>query len=256
MNAILTVAGNAWQENQRGRFFHLAMIFGGMMIYLSFLLGLMASDQELRVLLDSGIAFIELIALAGAVYGAATGLIKEMETKTVYLILTRPVSRSEYLLGRFLGQMMAVLASMLIMSSIHLLLLFMKGWVWQALYLKAFLGIFLKVFITTALASFAALFSTSVLSGLTMTSILWTLGHVLPEIRFLIAHRARHETAAPLLALSYLIPNLQLFNFRDRIDRVAIAPPEAFLGTWLLYSALYAGAWLILACYLLRKKEF
>ena len=89
-----------------------------------------------------------------------------------------------------------------------------------------------------------------------MTSILWTLGHVLPEIRFLVAHRARHMTAAPLMALSYVIPNLQLLNVRDRLDKVSAAPSEQALLVCLAYSALYAGAWLLLARLLLHKKEF
>ena len=257
MRMIGVLAWNTWQENLRNKFFLLALVFGGIVLYLSLLLGLLASDQEVRVLLDFGLSFIELLGLAGAVYGAATPILREMETKTVYLILTRPVSRLEYLLGRFAGLMLSVLAAMVMMAVIHLGVLFMKGWAWTPAYGVAFLGAFLKVLVTAAIAEFLALFSTSVLSGLTMTLILWSLGHFIGEIRFLIAHQARHSSLIlPLNILSYIMPNLKLFNLRDRMDRTSLAALEAPLAVWFGYALVYCGAWLAAAYLRLRRREF
>jgi Cu-processing system permease protein len=253
---LAIIALNSWEENLRSRFFLVALAFGGIILYLSLLLGLLAADQEIRVLLDTGLAFIELIGLAGAIYGAATSILREMETKTVYLILTRPVGRAQYLLGRFLGLMLSVAASMSLMAVFHVIILLSKGWHPEGAYVLALLAAYLKVLITAALATFLALFSTSTLTALTITLILWTLGHVLPEIRFLIAHKARHAHTLPLLGLAYVLPNLQLFNFRDRLDAVSIAAPEHSLLVWLGYAAAYAGAWLAASALLFRKKEF
>jgi len=252
--AILALTG--WRENLRRRFYLLSLAFAGVFLYLSLILGLLAVEQENRVLLDFGLGFIELMGLAGAIYGATTIVLREMETKTVYLVLTRPVGRGEYILGRFLGLMLSVLASMALMAAFHLCILWFKGWRGPEPYAAAFLGAYLKVLVTAALATFLALFSSSALTAGVISSVAWTLGHFLPEIRYLIIHGASRAVIVPLYALSYMVPDLQFFNLRDRIAAASLAAPEAGLGWWLGYAALYAAVWLALAWGLLRRKEF
>ena len=255
MRRIGILALNSWEENLRSRFFLLCAAFGVVTLYVSMLLGLLAADQEKRVLLDFGLGFIELMGLAGALYGASTGLLRELETKTIYLILTRPVSRTEFLLGRFAGLMLSVAASMGLMAAVHLTILLFKGWHWSNAYLGALLGAYLKVLITAALATFLALFSTSVLTALSIALILWTLGHFLPELRFMIAWGAPHPAMVPLRALAAVIPDLQLLNLRDRIGPATISPREAGLLARLAYAGAYSAVWLALAGLLLRRKE-
>lgn len=253
---IWRLAANSWQECLRSRFHVLSLIFAIVLISVSLLFGLLAVDQELRVLVDFGLGFIELIGVAGGVFAAATTILHEMETKTIYLILTRPVSRTQYLLGRFCGILLSVLAAVLLMASFHLIILFAKGWSWQGFYFRTLAGIYLKILITSALALFVALFSSSVLTALVITAILWTLGHFLPEIRHLIEEGAPHAAILPLKSLSYILPDLQLFNLRDRLTMTSLAGPEAPFWVWILYSAGYASTWLWLSRRLICRKEF
>ncbi|MDD5629565.1 MAG: ABC transporter permease subunit, partial [Elusimicrobia bacterium] len=200
--------------------------------------------------------FIELMGLAGALYGSATIVLREMEAKTVYLILTRPVGRGEYLLGRFLGLMLSVLTSMVLMSAFHLCVLWAKGWRGPEPYAAAFLGSYLKVLVAAALTTFLAIFSSAALTAGVISCIAWTLGHFLPEIRFLVTHGASRIAVVPLFALSYVVPDLQLLNLRDRVSAASLAGPEAGLAWALVYAVLYAAVWLSLAWALLRRKEF
>jgi ABC-type transport system involved in multi-copper enzyme maturation permease subunit len=246
------VAWNTFQDNLRSRYYLLCLVFGGVVLYVSLLLGLLAADQEVRVVLDFGLSLIELLGLAAAVYGAATIVLREMETKTIYLILTRPVSRSQYLVGRFAGLMLSTAAVMAAMAALHLPILFWKGWAWSWLYPASIAGSFLKLLITAALTMFLALASSSILTALVITMILWTLGHFLPEIRFMIRWNAGAQGAisVPLTALSYVVPDLQLLNLRDMWERPAgMVRPVA-------YALAYAGVWVALAAARLRRKEF
>jgi len=253
--AILALTG--WQENLRRRFYLLSLAFAGVFLYLSLILGVLAVEQENRVLLDFGLGFIELMGLAGALYGATTIVLREMETKTVYLVLTRPVGRGEYILGRFLGLMLSVLASMALMSAFHLCILWAKGWRGPEPYAAAFLGAYLKVLVTAALTTFLAIFSSSALTAGVISGVAWTLGHFLPEIRYLITHGASRVSIVPLFALSYIVPDLQLFNLRDRLAATSpLAASEAGLAWWVGYAVLYTAVWLALAWGLLRRKEF
>lgn len=256
MRTVWALAVNSWQESQRGRFWQLTAVFAAVTLFLSLILGLMAADQELRALEDFGLSLIELLTLAGAVHAAATVILREMETKTIYLILSRPVTRGQYLLGRFAGLMASAGLSMGLMAAAHLAILLLKGWTWHSGYAWALFGAWLKVLITTALTAFLAVFSTSTLTALVIAGILWALGHFLPEIRFMIRWGSETWSRAPLQLLSYAIPDLQLYNLRDRLTPLPGAAPEAALWKWLGYAAAYAGCWLLAAARLLKKKEF
>lgn len=256
MITVWLLAANSWKETVRSRFHVISIVFSVVLIMLSLVLGVLAVDQEQRVILDFGLSVIELLALAGAVYGAATTILREMETKTIYLVLTRPVTRTQYLLGRYLGLMLSAVAAVALMSAVHLAVLFLKGWTWQWLYLRSLLGIVLKLGVTASLALAVALFSSSALTALVITGILWSLGHFLPEIRYLIEHGAPRWAIPMLKALACVPPDLQLFNLRDRLTVTSLAPGEAPLWSWLAYASIYAAAWLAAARELMRRKEF
>lgn len=256
MRTIWLLALNQWQENVRSRFHVLSLVFSVVLVLLSLIFGVLAVDQEQRVILDFGLSFIELLALAGALYGAASVILREMETKTIYLVLTRPVSRGRYLLGRYLGLLLSAGAAIGVMSAVHLAALFIKGWSFEPSYLTALAGVFLKVAVTAALGVFLALFSSSVLTALIISGILWALGHFMTEIRYLIEHGAPRYLTPVLMLLAYIPPDLNLFNTRDRLSATSLSAPEAPVWFWLIYAAAYSGTWLLAARHLLRRKEF
>ena len=251
MNELRILSTHAFREQLRSRFFAVSLVFGGLLIYMSVLLGTLAADQELRVLQDFGFSAIELLTTAAVAYAAASGLILEMEAKTIYLIFCRPVSRPAYIAGRWLGLMLSAACAIALMASMHLLLLFVKGWRWESSYLLVLAGIGLKVAVTGALAALLALISTSVISGLLMTGVFWTLGHFVEEMRFLLAQPSLKTRA--LSAVVYLVPNLQLFNFRDRLGDPHLGASVFFA---LAYAPLYAAACLLLTMLLFRRREF
>ena len=253
MRRVGILAASALAEQWRSRAYQVALLFAGLMISFSVLFGMLAVDQELRALLDFGLAFIELLALATAIFAAATGILREMETKSIYLILARPVSRLEYLLGRYLGLLLSMLAAVAAMAVVHVSLLAARGWAWRADYLLALFGIALKVAVAAAVATFFALFSTSALSALVITAIVWALGHFVAEMTFLA--RGGGWLAAPLAVVTRLLPDLQLLDFRDRLgvpSPPAAGEPVLFAAA---YAAVYCAACLALAYALIRRKD-
>lgn len=256
LRVVAALALEQWREQWRNRAFLAALVFAGLLLYASFLLGVLAADEETRALLDFGLSFIELMGLGLAAFGAATGVLREMETKVIYLILTRPVPRWTYLLGRYLGLLLTTSGAVLFMAAAHLAVLTWRGWLWQGSYLLGLFGILLKLGIACALATFLALFTTSALSALALTAVFWTLGHFIPEIGFLAGQPSRGPWLKPLAAVALFLPNLDLLNFRDRIGiPQAVFPAEPLLGA-VLYALAYSSACLILGYALFRKKEF
>lgn len=254
--AVRILAFNACREQLRSRFYSVTLLFGGLILYLSLLLGMLAADQELRVLTDFGLSFIELLSALAVAFAAATGTLQEMETKTLYLVLTRPVPRWAYLSGRFLGLVASALTSLLLMSAVHVAVLLAKGWAWEWGYLLGLAGVACKVVLAAALSALLAMVSTSALSALSMTGILWMLGHFVPELRFLIRRSTAGAGESLLLGAAYLLPNLQLFNFRDRLGVPASSVMAEPVGFALAYAAAYVAACLMLTVVIFKRKEF
>lgn len=254
MKAIRIVAAHGARETLRNQTFVTALCFSGVLLYVSVLLGALAVDQEVRVLADFGLSFIELMGLLLVVFGAANGILREMDTKTIYLVLSRPVPRAAFLLGRYLGLLASAALAVGAMALAHLSLLFLRGWAWNEAYCLALFGILLKLAIASALAMLLALISTSLLSALTMTGVVWILGHFLPELRFLVRRLPEAWLRPFFQGFGLLLPNLQLLNFRDRLDWPGFHGFAIAAGAG--YALSYAASCLALAYGLFRKREF
>lgn len=244
---LLSVAFNAFSESVRNRFFTMFAVFAFTAVYASVLAGVMAVDQEERLLADFGLLLTELTALAYLLFGASSSLLKEAETKTIYLVFSRPVPRWVYLAGKICGALFTAALMLALMGAIHLSLLLFRGFGVPPGYAWALAGTFLKLCVIVSFTFFVSLFSTSAVSTLVISSIMWTLGHFASEARFL-AEKAEGVKGAALGLLLHLIPNLQLFNVRDGASLLsagALLPAAA----WVLASYL-AGLWL------LSRKEF
>jgi ABC-type transport system involved in multi-copper enzyme maturation permease subunit len=248
LRLVWSVAASAFAESARNRFFTIFVIFALAAIYASVLAGVMAVDQEARVLADFGLALMELTALAYSLFYAATVLVKEGETKVIYLVFSRPVPRRAYLAGKLLGAMLTVALMLAVMAAMHLALLAMRGFGVPAGYGWALLGSFLKLAVITSVALFVSLFSTSTVSAMVISAVIWTAGHFTAETRFL-AGKAQGVPAAALKALSWLIPNFQLFNLRD--TAAPSLPPAAFFS-----AACWIAAAYLASLALVSRKEF
>ncbi|MFH1620397.1 MAG: hypothetical protein ABIG11_10920 [bacterium] len=250
--AIRVLVFHSLREQWKSRFLQLVIIFAGVMLYASLLLGAMAVEQEGRVLTDFGLALLELAGLAAVILSSSTTIQSDMESKTIYLVLCRPVPRSAYLLGKLSGILVSVAFAVLCMGFLHASLLTLRGIPIPPYYAQALLFSWVKLAIIGSLAVAVSLFSTSVLSSVVISSIFWTLGHFLAEARYLLDKSSAVVTimSRPLL---YAVPNLALYNVKDRMDAAAAHPAWSVLSG---YALLYIGACTLFSVALFRKKEF
>ena len=248
------LARHVFSDQWRDRYFQLVLLFGGGLIYGSLLLGQLAVEQEGRVLFNSGALLIELAALGALLYGCASTILRDMEAKTIYLLLSRPVPRWVYIAGTYAGLGAAAGAAVLCMGTLHFILLTAKGAA-PALssYLLVLVAAWLKAMVVGALAVLVSLVSTSLLSAMMIAVFCWTLGHFMPEASFL-AGRLQGPATWLVKPLLWLVPNMSLYNYRDSLE----LPSGAFPGWEILlsYSALYCAACLLLSVWLFRKREF
>ncbi len=254
MKRILSIARYTFVENVRNKIFYIIILFGVVIIGMSILLSNLGSSQATRILLDAGLAAIEFFALLSAIFAAVTLVLEEMESKTIYLILTRPVSRTHYLAGRILGMLLSVYCGMAAMAVVHLAILLLHGWAFTLRYPLSLLLSAEKIAIMSAVATFFSLASTSAVTSISFTVCFWVLGYFSTEMYFL-SDKMPNLGAKLLLKLAYYIaPNFQYLNLRDFWNVPNIT------GIWILSGAAYGLFYSILLVGLtvlyFKRKEF
>jgi Cu-processing system permease protein len=253
MRKILGIARYTFVEIFRNKVYYTLLLFAGVLVLSTLLLGALGGEQKNRMILDLGLAGIEIFALVSAVFAAVTLVLEEMESRTLYLVLTRPVARSQFVVGRYLGLVAILTCTILLMAAAHLALL---KWIHvpiDKMYALSVLYSWEKIVVVAALALVFSLFSTSTVSAVTFTLFFWVMGHFSAEILFL-----AQKASPPLLTVFcdvfyYLAPNFQIMNLRD-------LPPDITNAKWLWaaggYGLTYTGVCLGLTALLFRKKEF
>lgn len=254
MKKILSIAHYTFIENIRNKVFYILVLFGLVIIAASMLLAALGGEQPQRVLLDLGLGAIEFFALLTIVYSSVTLVLEEMESKTIYLVLTRPVSKMTYLAGRYSGLLGAVFCGMLLMSLLHIGVLALNGWQFTLRYPLALLLSAGKITVIGSLAVFFAVFSTSAISSISFTLFFWIMGHFSEEMLFLSRKMSGFLLKLVFKSAYFIAPNLQYFNLRDFWDVPHV------MGNWIYYSigyaVVYCAFYLFLTLLLFSRKEF
>src|SRR5437773_3345899 len=123
MGKILGIARYTFVEIFRNKVYYVLILFAGVLLGSTLLLGNLGGEQRNRMIMDFGLASIESFSLLVAVFASVTLVLEEMESRTLYLILSRPVTRYQFILGRYLGLLLLLSVTYLIMSGSHLAVL-------------------------------------------------------------------------------------------------------------------------------------
>jgi ABC-type transport system involved in multi-copper enzyme maturation permease subunit len=255
MRKLWAVSSYTIRENIRSKIFYVILLFAMVVIASSFLFSKISGEVEARVIVDVGLGMIEMFAFLMAIFGAVRLILLEMENKTIYLILSRPVERYVYIMGRYLGMLAIVLVNILIMFGGLVLLLLAKKYPFQPVYLGALGLIFCKIVIITAVGLLLSLVSTSAITSITTSFFIWVVGHFSQELRFLTEKTTGVIQKALITTVYYLLPHFEYFNLKDYID-----VPGSIYGInilWIVaYCVVYSGVAMCLAVILFRKREF
>ena len=255
MESLIAVAGITLKEHIRNRIYLTVVLFGLVLIGAGAVISSLAVEEQVRMMLDVGLGGIEFLALLAVVFVTVNLVLQEMESRSLYLILSHPVPRWQYILGRYLGTVMALAAGIVLMGVLHVGSLMLAGWTWQWAYPIA-LGIsILKIALVASLALLVSLITTSTSSAMTLTGFLWVMGHFTSELKFIGDKSANPLVKAGIEFFQYVAPNFSYLNYRD-FWHATLTPPSGWFGWMLLYVVSYTGVALFLTCWAFSKKEF
>lgn len=237
MSRINAVVWNTFREAVRDRVLYNLVFFGLLMMASAILVGQISLGIETVVLVSLGLSAVSVIGLLIAVFTGVGLVSKEMDKRTLYALLAKPIRRWEFLAGKFGGLVLTLTVNTAAMAAgLFLALLFVKHSLdWSDLsVLVAVYFILLKLAIVVALALLFSCF-TSQLLAILFTASLYVAGLFLTEMRNLSGSRVGPLTQTFFSWISYLLPNFENFNVMG-----AAAHGKTVPGMLILYNTAYA----------------
>ncbi|MDD5761306.1 MAG: ABC transporter permease subunit [bacterium] len=253
---ILYLSANTFRETIRNKILYAILAFAMLVIGLTFFLADLSVGDLARIIADVGLASIHMFGVVMAVFLGITLVNQEVERKTVYLILSKPVKRFEFILGKTLGLSVTLglttFAMAVVLFLVHLGYRY-GGRAETGIFLAA-AGIYMELVLLTCLATLFSTFTTSVLSAI-FTLSLFLIGHI---TNYLTVVGERSNAPAVRIGseiLFYLLPNLEHFNWKNEIVYGGLTPLP-LIGWAAAYLACYGGCVLCLSCLLFARKDF
>jgi ABC-type transport system involved in multi-copper enzyme maturation permease subunit len=262
---IKTIAVNAFKEAIRDKILYGLLIFTSVVIAASVLLGQLTIGQDQRVIKDIGLASMSLFGVLIATFVGTSLVHKEIRKKTIYNIISKPIHRYEFILGKYCGLLLTVFVNLVIMTIVLFMVLavhkvlaaeFLYNYeaIGYAPLLKAVALIFFELMLVTSIAILFSTISTPTLSVL-FTLAIYVIGHLTVDIKQVGAASENGLVKGLCSLCYYLLPNLENFNIRAEMVR-NLSVSARFILYAIIYGVFYIVAVLLISILSMERKEF
>lgn len=287
IGALRPLAAATYGEITRRPVYSILLLSFAVAVFFSKLLALFSFQQEMNLVREMGMATITFWSFVIIVITSGVVVTQELEDRTAVTLLSKPVRRRDFLLGKFLGLVLAIVPGTFILAGVLFLTLWMMalphlplsdtdlapaladgrgpfGAVWSAVWNHFILtqggvvlqGTLLSLFQSAILAalavSFSAFFPAAVSAAAT------TLAFILGNISSYMLASVENMNVTVLSwtgqALATVLPNLGYFNLQTNFSEGRIISVR-YLGLSFAYAALFVGAVFLVSCSLFRKRE-
>lgn len=254
MNKILAISVNTFKESIRDKTLLSLSILGFLLIAASKIFVPISIGQAHKIIKDFGIGMVELFSLFTVVLIGTRILYQEIERKTIYSIMSKPVRDWEFVFGKFLGLYYLIIFIQFILFIIFILFtrFYLGGVDW---YLLNALYFFLFEFLLlNALALFLSCFTTPITAGI-LTLMMFFIGQLTHYLKDLVVVMKLPELSPIVNFLYFILPNFSIFNVKASVVyHIPISINSYFLA--FSYSVLYSMILLILSSIFYSLKEY
>jgi len=252
MNNIITIAKNTFKETIRDRILYAILAFAVLFIASTVVFGSLSLGEDVKVIKDFGLAGIYIFSIIITIFSGVSLIYKEIEKNTLYLILSKPISKTQVIIGKYFGLLSSVTLTTLLMALVCLVVVSLKG---GGLDATSLLAILLNIFEISIFISISILFSaifTPLLSTIFSIIILY-IGH---SLDMLLKFADKSESLARYLVypIYYLLPNLEKFNIRNLVVHGELISASEYLLA-IFYAIIYSAILLYLAKVALEREE-
>jgi ABC-type transport system involved in multi-copper enzyme maturation permease subunit len=254
VTSLFVVAHNTFRETVRDKILYNLVFFALLLIGLSVLLGTLTIGEQSKIVSDVGLGAIDLVGVIIAIFVGIGLVSKEIERRTIYTILARPITRTEFILGKYAGLGCVMMVNLAIMVAMFLLTVVLSGNPIHGSLFQAIQLILVETLLVTALAMFFSTFSSPTLSAI-MTIGFYVIGHLTTDLKG-IAEKSQNPVSETIMSgLYYLCPNLEWLNIKGQAARGVMVTGEYQLAAT-VYGLLYASLLLFGACRIFEGRDF
>lgn len=257
LRVCTAVAYVSFREILRDKILYNVLVIAVLLLSLGFLASRLTYISPDRVILDFGISAVNLSLCAIAVLVGSSMLNREVERRTMFLALSRPISRFDFVLGKFLGICGVLCLNWLVVSGVFIgVFSFSGGSASHAFGWTLLQGLFLLLlqsFMMSAVAIFFSSFSTTSLSSVLAVGI-YLIGNNISQILMLAQKLQSPVGRVALKTVSFVIPNLEYFNLGLKVTYGLPVPTQLILVA-VLYASVVSSITVGLAGLIVRFKE-
>jgi ABC-type transport system involved in multi-copper enzyme maturation permease subunit len=254
MKSLLVVAHNTFRETVRDKILYNLVFFALLLIGLSLLLGTLTIGEQSKIVSDVGLAAINLVGVIIAIFVGIGLVSKEIERRTIYTILARPITRTQFILGKYGGLGCVMVVNLAIMVAMFLMALLLSGSPVHGSLFQAIQLILVETLLVTAMAMFFSTFSSPTLSAI-MTIGFYLIGHLTTDLKG-IAEKSKNPVSEMVMSgLYYVCPNLEWLNIKGQAAHgVMVSGGYQLAAT--AYGLIYASVLLFGACRIFARRDF
>jgi ABC-type transport system involved in multi-copper enzyme maturation permease subunit len=254
---ISTIALHTFKQSVRDKVLYNLVVFAVLLIGASILFGAISIGIQQIILVNLGLSAIEVFGLLIAIFIGISLVSKEIERKTVYNVLSKPVARWEFILGKYLGLFFTLVVNTGIMTAGFYLALFYQSPHFQTVdvaSLEAIYFILLELALVIGVALLFSCISSPALAAV-FTFCVFVIGNLLEDIRWF-GHESGSAAMRSLTGiLYYLLPNFRDFNMVSRVAHGALIPGRLVVSNS-LYALLYAVVLVSASIMIFEEREF
>jgi ABC-type transport system involved in multi-copper enzyme maturation permease subunit len=267
MRPLGWIAVNGFRESVRDKVLYNLVVFAILLIGTSYLLGQLTAGQDLKIIKDFGLSAMSIFGLFIAVFIGIGLVFKEVERRSIYSLLAKPIHRYEIVIGKYAGLVLTLTVNIAIMAVALYAVLAYVAWgqsefarqareapALDPALLKAVALILVQLMVVTAVALFFSTFSTPILSA-ALTLGVYVAGYFSADLRNF--DQVVDSRLAQMLArgLYYVLPNLASFDVTSQVAH-GLPVTAGYMAVTSGYGFVYIAILLVAGATIFSRRDF
>jgi ABC-type transport system involved in multi-copper enzyme maturation permease subunit len=269
MTTYWPVAFITFKEGIRNRAIYGIIIMALMLLIVNSLLCSMIPQEVGKVAVDIALSTVYFSGLLLVFFVGINLMAKDLDKRTIYMVISRPISRSQYIFGKFLGMVLLIIAAMVILGIFAVVSIFLIKWSYPGYFLRfswpmvllALAFSVLPLILLSAMSFLFASFTSSSFTTLVLTMIAYIIGRSSYDVKALVESvQASSIQPSPVTVnlvkiAYYLFPNLSVFDIKTQAAH-GIPVAGSYIVWVVLYAFVYTSLALAIAALIFRRREF
>jgi len=253
MKKAWIIASNTFNESLRKKTLYILLIFAFIVIGASKFFSFLSPQEELKMIKDVSFSTIEFFGALIAIFGALGAISGEIEKRTIYTLLSKPLSRTNFVIGKFIGQTLVLLLNFVLISAFFIGLLIFKKSSPDVQTFKTLLLIFVQLMLISSITLAIATFATDTFN-IILSFFLYIVGHLTNYGKQLTDNTQNIVIKGLGEMMRTILPNYENFNIRDKVV-VGVDVSWSYVSKTIGYGLIYIVIALLIAIYFFQKRE-